>query len=596
MRAALLLAASCGWAADDPFGVALYAKHCATCHDTPDPQSRIPAKSVLQKRPVTAILQALTSGVMKQQGAALSNVERLAIAKVLGSSEVVMNAPSLNPCPAADWKPRASSGSWNGWANSDANWRFQPKPGFAAAAVPNLKLKWAFGFPGGTSVRGQPTVFAGRLFIGSHDGTVYALDAATGCQHWSTTVPAPIRTAIAIGQVQGRWILLAGDSAGYLHALDATTGAPRWKLHLDEHPAALVTATPVIHQGRVYVGVASYEESSATNPTYLCCSFRGSMVAVDGANGKLVWKTYTIDAEAKAGPISKRGKPTLGPSGVGVWSAATLDPTHGVMYVTTGDNYSDPPTPTSDAVMALSLDTGQVQWVKQILANDAFNSSCANPTKFNCPDSDGPDHDLGASAMLVNLAGKRRALILAQKSGEVHAVDPDKQGEVLWHARVGKGGVLGGIQWGISTDGRLAYAAVSDLGFGPRRHEAGGGITALRLDNGERVWHTPAPPCAPQPCSPAQSSAITAMPGVVFSGSIDGHLRAYSTADGKIIWDYNTTPAFTTVNGVAAHGGSMDVGGPVIAAGRLYVGSGYGQWGGKPGNVLLAFEISPPGR
>lgn len=591
MRVALLLAVSGCWAADDPLGVALYQKHCATCHDAPDAQSRIPAKSALKKMPAAVIIQALESGAMKQQGGALSRVEKLSLAKLLGSSETAVNPTSANPCPTADWQPRVATGDWRGWSASDANWRFQPTPGLDASAVPKLKLKWAFGFPGGTSVRSQPTVFGGRLFIGAHDGTIYALNAATGCQHWSTTVPAPIRSSTAIGQVQGRWILLAGDTGGYLHALDATTGAPLWKVRPETHPAALLTGTPVIHEGRVYAGVASYEESSATNPAYVCCSFRGSVVAVDAASGKLLWKTYTIDSAAKPGPVSKRGKPTMGPSGAGVWSSPTLDPDRGVLYVTTGDNYSDPPTANSDAVMALALDTGQVRWVRQMLANDAFNSSCANPTKFNCPDSDGPDHDLGASAMLVNLSGKRRALILAQKSGEVHAVDPDQEGKVLWHARVGKGGVLGGIQWGISTDGQQAYAAVSDLGFGPRRHEAGGGIYALRLDNGERVWQTPAPPCAPQPCSPAQSAAITAMPGVVFSGSIDGHLRAYSTGDGKILWDFNTAQPFDTVNGVKANGGSMDVGGPVIAQGHLYVGSGYGQWGGKPGNVLLAFEM-----
>lgn len=590
MRAALLLAGSL-FAADDPVGVALYTKHCATCHEAPDAGSRIPAKSALAKMPAASIVRALESGVMKQQGAALSEVERLAIAKVLGTAEVKVNGPAANPCPAATWTAKQQPGDWLGWGNGTANWRFQPKPGLTAAAVPQLKLKWAFGFPGGTSVRGQPTVMAGRLFIGSHDGTIYSLDASTGCQHWSTTVQAHIRTAIAIGQVRGRWIAVAGDAAGNIHALDATTGAPLWKVRPEAHPAAMATATPVIHRDHVYTGIASFEESSATSRQYVCCTFRGSVVALEGATGAVLWKTYTIESEPKSGLVSKGGKPMMGPSGGGVWSSPTIDAAHGVLYATTGDNYSDPPTTTSDAVMALALDTGKVRWVKQLLANDAFNSSCGNAAKFNCPDAEGPDHDLGASALLVNLPNQKRALILAQKSGEVHAVDPDREGEILWHARVGKGGVLGGIQWGIGTDGKLAYAAVSDLGFGPRRKE-GGGISALRLDNGERVWHTPAPPCAPEPCSPAQSAAITVIPGVVFSGSIDGHLRAYSTADGKIVWDFDTGKTFDTVNGVKAKGGSMDMGGPVIAGGILYVGSGYGQWGGTPGNVLLAFEAN----
>jgi polyvinyl alcohol dehydrogenase (cytochrome) len=594
MRPVLLFAAAACFAADDPLGVAVYTRHCATCHDAPATQSRIPAKSALQKLPVAAIQRALDSGVMTEQGKPLSRAERRAVASMLGSSEVVVNPASANSCPAAAWKPQLSDHDWIGWANNQSNWRYQPKPGIPVAAIPKLTLKWAFGFPGGTVVRGQPSVFAGRLFIGAQDGTLYALDARTGCEHWSTTVSAQVRTAIAIGQVQGRWIAVAGDAAGSVHALDAATGAPIWKYRPDTHSAAMITATPVIDQGRIYAGVASYEESSAANPNYVCCTFRGSLFALDGTTGKLLWKTYTIEAEPKPGPTSKRGRPTIGPSGAGIWSSPTIDPAHGVLYVTTGDNYSDPPSANSDAVMALSLETGKVQWSKQLLANDAFNVACAGQDQANCPDSNGPDHDLGASAMLVTLPNKRRALILAQKSGEMHAVDPDKQGEILWHSRVGKGGVLGGIQWGASTDGKLAYAAVSDLSFsGPGRQDSkvGGGIFGLRLDNGERVWQTPAPECA-APCSRAQSAAITTIPGAVFSGSLDGHLRAYDTATGRILWDFNTAQSFETVNRVQARGGSMDAGGPIIAGGLLYVGSGYGQFGSVPGNVLLAFEVA----
>jgi len=603
----LALLCSAPWfaaAADDPFGAAIYQKHCATCHDAPDPAARIPAKAALQKMPAGAILRSLESGVMLQQSAALTRIEKRAVANFLGSAEAVMLDPSkiTNRCAASDWKSASALAEWTGWSPASDNWRHQPAPGLDAASVPRLQLKWAFGFPGGTVVRSQPAVVAGRLFIGSHDGTIYSLDAKSGCVHWTTMVTSQVRSGLSIGRVNNRWIALAGDAAGHIHALDATTGAPLWKIRPDAHPAAMVTSTPVLHEGRVYAGVASYEEGSAVTPAYVCCTFRGSVVALDGATGKLIWKTFTIADEPKPGK-SKRGNKTAGPSGAGVWSAPTLDPTRGVLYVATGDNYSDPPTGTSDAAIALSMDTGAIRWVRQFTAGDAYNSTCPHPQKYNCPDSDGPDFDLGASGMLVSLAGGRRALILAQKSGIVHAIDPDRSGAVLWQSRAGEGGVLGGIQWGIATDGSKAYAAVSDIAFArsypagggqPVRSlnsKKGGGLLAFRLDNGERMWHTPAPPCSPEPCSPAQSAAITSMPGVVFSGSVDGHIRAYSASTGAIVWDYNTAREYETVNGVKATGGSMDGGGPVAAGGMLFVGSGYGQWGGKPGNVLLAFEV-----
>ena len=288
----------------------------------------------------------------------------------------------------------------------------------------------------------------------------------------------------------------------------------------------------------------------------------------------------------------------MGPSGAGIWSAPTLDPEHNTLYVTTGDNYSDPPTGSSDAVLAVAMDTGKLLWSKQLLASDVWNSTCPLANKSSCPDSAGPDFDFGASAMLLRLPAGKRVLVLPQKSGTLHGVDPDQRGKILWQAKVGQGGLLGGLQWGGATDGKLVYVALSDIGFSnvgalgrtpdPQR---GGGMFAFRPDNGERMWMTPPPGCGARPnCSPAQSQAVSAIPGAVFSGSVDGHLRAYASGDGKILWDFDTAQEFATVNGIAAKGGSMDAGGAVIGGGMLFVGSGYGQWGGMPGNALLAFS------
>ncbi len=318
-----------------------------------------------------------------------------------------------------------------------------------------------------------------------------------------------------------------------------------------------------------------------------------------------------IAETAKARPKNKQGAPAWGPSGVGVWTAPTLDPDRDTMYVGTGDNYSDPPTPMSDAIVALKMSTGEILWSKQFTAKDAWNSSCQLHGKVNCPDSEGPDFDFAASAIWFTLPSGKRALLLGQKSAVVYAVDPDRRGQILWQTRIGKGGTVGGIEWGSATDGRNMYVALSDIDFRVDRKPGsndrrllswtptkGGGIFALRVDNGERMWQTPPPGCGDRrPCSPAQSAAVTAIPGVVFSGAADGHLRAYSTSDGKIIWDYDTAREFKTVNGMPGRGGAIDVAGPGgrrrHAVRRLRL-SGARR---LPGNVLLAFGLdSEPGK
>jgi polyvinyl alcohol dehydrogenase (cytochrome) len=222
------------------------------------------------------------------------------------------------------------------------------------------------------------------------------------------------------------------------------------------------------------------------------------------------------------------------------------------------------------------------------------------PDRSNCPDANGPDLDFASAPILVNLANGRRALVAGQKSGVVHAVDPDRGGEVLWSTRIGKGGTMGGVQWGSAVDQSKIYVALSDVGRISLSYTAssdvdpkqGGGMFALNLANGERVWYTPPADCGNRPrCSPAQSAAVSAIPGIAFSGSVDGHLRAYSAGDGKIVWDYDTIRPYETVNGVPARGGSLDGPGPAIAGGMLFVNSGYASGGGMPGNVLLAFSV-----
>jgi len=591
-------------------GAALYKRTCAACHDSG--AERVPSRETLKAMTLERVLAAMESGAMIAMASRLSVAERHAVAEfVTGNS--LGNASTTVPLPQAMCAdaPRASNDlmsgpQWSGWGADLANTRAQDAAtaGFTAAEVPRLKLKWAFGFPGDVSASAQPTIAAGQVFVGSQGGRVYALNSTTGCVNWWFEAPVTVRSAVVIGRVETEsgtsLAAFFGDVFGVVYAVAADTGKLLWKVRVDSHPAARITGSPTFYRGRLYVPVSSSEEASAIAPDYQCCRFRGSVVALDGGTGKQVWKTNTINEEARPTKKNKNGTQLWGPSGVAIWSTPTIDVKKNLLYVTTGDNYSHPSTENSDAFLAMDLDSGKILWSKQITPSDVWNTACRMPDKTNCPESSGPDFDFGASPILVTLSDGRRALVAGQKSGVVYAIDPDKRGEVIWQARIGKGGTLGGIEWGSAADQSNVYVGLSDIGrivlpnslgtdADPKQ---GGGLFALSLDKGERLWYAPPPGCGERKrCSPAQSAAVSAIPGAAFSGSVDGHLRAYNSKDGAILWDFDTVGPYKTVNGVEARGGSLDGGGPAIGGGMLFVNSGYVVWGGMPGNVLLAFSV-----
>ncbi len=594
-------------AAEDEFAAGVFRQQCAICHEAAN-IPRVPTVTTLRQMSNRAILRALDSGSMREQGLKLGRSERSAVANWLGTKvAVVASADALaNRCKDAAVGQKGKASSWGLWGADLQNSRFQSAAaaGIQTEDVPKLKLKWAFGFPDSVNLRSHPSIYQGRLFAVAQDGTVFALDAASGCTHWATQLAGSASSGTSVAEVNGRVLLFVGDSTAMLYAIDVNTGLVVWQTSVDDHPAARVTGTPVQFEGRLYVPVSSGEEGRAIIPSYVCCTFRGSLQALDAATGKVHWKTYTIAEEPTPRKPTKRGAKVIGPSGAAIWTAPTIDAVRRTVYVTTGDNYSDPATATSDAVLAISMDSGKVVWSKQFTAGDAYNSSCPLPDKVNCPDSDGPDFDFAAPAILVGLKSGKRALLLPQKSGVLHAVDPDREGQLLWETRLGEGGVHGGIQWGAASGEDRVYVALSDSRFTRTRvpgsnnvvqtydSTKGGGLFAFRTDNGERLWHTPAPSCGDRnPCSPAQAAPVSAIAGAVFSGSVDGHMRAFSASTGKIVWDFDTAAAFATVNHVAARGGSMDAAGPIVSGGMLYVMSGYGQWGGMPGNVLLAISV-----
>jgi polyvinyl alcohol dehydrogenase (cytochrome) len=536
--------------------------------------------------PPETIFDAMTRGAMRVHVEDVSEEVKRAMAEFLsgrklggttGADAREMPNRCSNDRRAADL---SGGPSWNGWSPDPSNSRFQKAAGLTADAVPRLTLKWAFGFPGAASVYGQPTIVGGRVFIGVDTGYVYSLDAATGCVHWSFQAESGVRNAISAGPASApstRDAVYFGDIRGNVYALDAATGDLLWKIVADTHPLATITGTPTLHDNRLYVPVSSREEAAGGSSNYPCCTFRGSVLAVDASTGQVIWKTYTIPDPPKPGRKNSIGTQLWTGAGAAVWHAPTIDLMRRAVYVATGDAYTEPAPRTTDAVMALDMDTGKVLWAVQDTEDDAWLVGCAQDRSENCPKDLGPDFDFGASPILSALPDGRRLLLAGQKSGRVFAHDPDRQGARVWTATLVKKVGEAEILFGGAADDRTAYFGLDN-----------GALVAVDIATGAQRWST-------STASTSQrrglTAALTGIPGVVFSGGQDGTLRAFSTDNGKMIWEYNTLQEFKTVNGFAGKGGSMGAPGPTVAGSMLFVGSGYpGLGNGMPGNVLLAFS------
>lgn len=592
--------------------IVLFENHCAQCHTTPTAESRAPNREELALRTPEAILEAISTGPMAPMARDLSTDQKRLLAehvvgRRLGSGASGDASEMPNRCAATTMADPTKGPAWNGWGVDAGNTRFQPAAaaGLTAAQVPKLKLKWAFGFPNAGSMYSQPTVAGGRVYAGSDTGIIYSLNAATGCVYWSFHAQSGVRTAVSIAAVEGskpaRYAAYFGDVKANVYAVDAETGKLIWTKKADPHPIARVTGAPVLHQGRLYVPVASLEEMTGADPKYECCTFRGSVVAYDAASGTEIWKTYTIPDVPKPVKKTSNGTQLWGPSGAGVWNAPTVDAKRGMIYFATGDAYTAPAAATSDAVMAIDLKTGLVAWSQQLLAGDAWVVNCpateVKDRSENCPAvaDQGPDFDFGQSPMLHSLPDGHDIIVIGQKSGIGWGLDPDRKGAVVWSHRLGLGSTGGGMEWGSATDGRLVYFANADGSWGA---DKAGGLAAVKIESGERVWANRPPPipCVngnrDPKCVQAQSAAVTVIPGVVFSGASNGIMRAYAADSGRIIWEYNTQRDFNAVNGVPTHGGKLDGPGATVVNGMVYVTSGYAALGGSaPGNALLAFGV-----
>jgi polyvinyl alcohol dehydrogenase (cytochrome) len=580
----------------DPASAEIYRQRCAVCHDTP--QDRVPPLFLIRRRSAEDVMQTLTSGSMKQHASGLNTDQIRALAVFLTGKQPglpVQTNLDVNLCTTRPGPLKLKGPQWNGWGLDLDNSRYQSNPGIKAEDVPRLKVKWAFAHPGPMAT-GQPTIIGDRLFLTTEVGIIYCLNAQTGCTYWTMNAGAAVRAAMSVGPLppgsNARHAVYFGDEKSNVQAVDAATGKLLWKTKVEDHMLSRITGSPVLYRNRLFVPVSSFEETAGRDSRYECCKFRGSIVALDAYTGKIIWKTYSVQNEPKPFKKNSTGTQMYGPAGGAIWCAPTVDVKRGVIYGATGNSYTDVPTGHSDAIIAFEMTTGRIKWVNQVTPKDNFLVGCRQPGVGNCPEEAGPDHDFGSSVILRTLPNGKQVIIAGQKSGVVYALDPDNQGKTLWQVKIGNGGALGGIEWGFAADQQNVYVPVADVGGANRKP----GITALTIATGEKLWHVPAPPAkcswGTTRCNNAQSAAATLIPGVVFSGTTDGHLRAYSTRDGSIIWDFDTaaTP-YSAVNGMQAKGGALDGGGPTVANGMLYTNSGYGRLVGYPGNLLLAFTV-----
>jgi polyvinyl alcohol dehydrogenase (cytochrome) len=581
--------------------VALYRERCASCHEG-GVAGAAHAVTFQLMRP-EGMLDAM-AGVMAPQAEGLSGDQRLALAEFLTgqklqSEPVAACAEGQSPFDFRQPPPL------DGWGFGPGNRRFVDgeTAGLGAADLPRLRVKWAFAYPNATRARSQPTVAGGAVFVGSQDGTVYALDAASGCARWTFRADGEVRTAVLVepwsaGDTAARPSAYVSDADGKVYRLDAQTGAPIWSVEVDEHPNAVISGTPTLHAGRLYVPMSSTEWAAAADPAYECCTFRGSVTALDAASGKMLWRTYTIPSEPRlTGDTNPAGTPTWHPAGAPIWNSPTVDAARGRLYVGTGQSYTSPAAAASDAVLALDMETGKLLWQYQATAGDAWNMACTLRDRANCPAEAGPDFDIGGPPILLRLPAGKDIVLAGQKSGTVHALDAET-GHAIWRRKVGAPGV-GSIQFGMAADAGVVYVPIKPQGkerIGSNRDRPPG-LFALDAVTGEQLWFSPAEAACPPPrdprCAPGLSAPVTAVPGVVFAGGLDGWLRAFDMVGGGLLWSFDTAQPFATPDGRTARGGSIDTDGAVIAGGRLYVNSGHLYGGGMAGNLLLAFEIGP---
>ena len=557
----------------------------------------------------------------------------LAIAMVAGVAFAGCTRRRVTAC--ADTIDLNSPVLSNGFAFNLANTRANPSQ-ITSSNVATLRLALSHAADGSVEKRGAPAVTQQAVFF-SAGRNVVAMNRVSGCQYWSYAVP-DIRTPL-VGNNAVRSssihylakadakpaLVLVGDFFGNFYAIDAATGRLIWSKFVGTDPKHhMITGGAQLYGGKLFVPVASKEVITAlVEFDVLCCKSHGILQALDPYTGNIVWSYHTAP-EATRDPSSNR----YAPNGMSVWSPPTIDPVRGSVYISTGQNYTPPTTSNEDAIVALDINTGAPKWVFQGTASDAWNTSCQSPISHltkNCLPAPpgGPDFDFGAPPMLVHVNGGRDAVIAGEKSGMLFSLDPDT-GRPNWSVRLGAGGNIGGIHWGMAADATRAYVAVSDVtvdkvtgltadslfhlrdlvGNNIRESvNATPGLYAVDLVTGKVAWaqhptHTYQDNTNGAITVPSIYSAATAVTNdVVFAASLDGVVKAFRASDGGELWSVATANKFVGVNGVSGNGGTIDSVGPIPAGTDLLVNSGFAEFGGTnrfqsgTGNALFIFRL-----
>jgi polyvinyl alcohol dehydrogenase (cytochrome) len=603
-------------------GSYLFDKNCAACHD--DPVMKAPTRDALSRQSRESLMITMEFGKMQPMAAHLSKNQRGLIALFLaGDGEEQYDWIAQMQCeqPASDDRRTPVAN----WGLGLSNHRFV-EPDLTAinrGNVAKLELAWSYALPRVTDMRSQPAIRGDTLFVGDRAGRLYALDRFSGCIRAHTKVLSGIRSALTLATLSnGKELLIFADSLASIFAVDPDTLELVWQKRAGISDYSVITGSITFYDDRLFVPVSSYEVAVAGSPNHACCTSHGAVIAMDATNGDVQW-TWHATREAVAQGTNRSGIDQYGPSGVAVWTTPAVDEKRNRLYFGTAENLSHPATDTSDAIIALDIDTGSLVWKYQAIAGDVWNAACLNDGP-NCPENAGEDFDFGASVIIADRPDGTQLLLAGQKSGEVFALDPDPEGmdgNVLWRTRISQGTSNGGIHWGMALAGNTLFVPVADperttVGYTPRP-----GMTAMDIGSGEILWHRPverdcifdyanrplvglentragvsSDPAKQYECSfyYGLSAAATATSELVFSGGLDGTVRAFDGTTGDILWQTETAKSFAAVNGVEGHGGAIDVAGQIVVDDWLYVLSGYSMFGQLPGNMLLAYRIVNP--
>lgn len=589
-------------------GESVFASFCAGCHDGGDPR----AASVDALRAMTAdsLRFSLTAGLMQAQGQTLTTSQREAVIDYLAVPPVSGEWLTENRCSPAQQGINLTTVSL---ANAGGDLRFSrnlsaAQSGLSKADMADLELAWALGLPGIGGLRSSPVIAGDTIFYpAGATEQVLALDTTSGCIKWAYDAGASLRSSATLsGELaEGLRLLYVSDERARLHAVDPYTGEAAWVIDgaVDEGVHTRLTGAPLFFEQSLYVPVSASGVQRGAEATHECCDGRGAVIALDGLSGERIWTYYTMAPADYTGGVSSVGTPLRGPSGAPIWSSPSVDEKRRLLYVTTGENTSLPATDTSNAIIALDIDTGQVRWQFQAVANDVWNMACTGREYGpNCPsaeDSIIKDWDFGGAATLVTLPDGSERLVAGQKSGHLWALNPD-DGTVAWQQRVGDGGALGGNHWGIAVDGERVFLPINDPHYASMTDDMiDAGVHAFDVGSGEPVWEFRSrPDCADgrelRVATCQERYGFSALPlvidGALVAGNIDGRIFIFDGENGDILFEFDSSQGFATVNNVEARGGSIDSHSISAGAGMLFVGSGYDRFRQQAGNVLLAFR------